>query len=182
MPASIHLRPPGSTEGAPDQRGGHRRGHPLRGGAPGGPRREPEPRGPEEPPGGANEHEGAVRRPEGLGEHVAVGAGHRHQRHGPAEHSEGEQRRGYCVIVYLEMFFELTLPFSFASPSLQAKAVEDLQDAQGQIDSLLSELSSLSQPGGRDVTDTPSSQPEGAVTSHTEALQVWILCPSAARV
>ncbi|XP_074468757.1 microtubule-actin cross-linking factor 1, isoforms 1/2/3/4/5 isoform X2 [Sebastes fasciatus] len=61
----------------------------------------------------------------------------------------------------------------------RAKAVEDLQETQGQIDSLLNELSSRNQPGGRGVgsgatpdhTDAPFSQPEGAVMSHTEMLQ-----------
>lgn len=67
------------------------------------------------------------------------------------------------------------------SPLLQAKAEEDLQETKGQIDSLLKELSSLSPPGGRgvasvvkDVADSPFSQPEGAVASHTEMLQVRI--------
>ncbi|TKS88879.1 Microtubule-actin cross-linking factor 1 [Collichthys lucidus] len=62
--------------------------------------------------------------------------------------------------------------------NLQAKAEEDLQETKGQIDSLLKELSSLSPPGGRgaasvvkDVADSPFSQPEGAVVSHTEMLQ-----------
>lgn len=63
---------------------------------------------------------------------------------------------------------------------MQAKAEEELQETQGQIDSLLNELSSLSQPGGRgvgsgvtrDVVDIPFSQPGGAVLSHTEMLQV----------
>uniref|UniRef100_A0A8D0A9A9 Microtubule actin crosslinking factor 1 n=1 Tax=Sander lucioperca TaxID=283035 RepID=A0A8D0A9A9_SANLU len=61
----------------------------------------------------------------------------------------------------------------------RAKAVEDLQETQGQIDSLLNELSSLNQPGGRgagsgvaqDLTDAPFSQPEGALMSRTEMLQ-----------
>ncbi|XP_036948784.1 microtubule-actin cross-linking factor 1 isoform X9 [Acanthopagrus latus] len=61
----------------------------------------------------------------------------------------------------------------------RAKAEEELQETQGQIDSLLNELSSLSQPGGRgvgsgvtrDVVDIPFSQPGGAVLSHTEMLQ-----------
>ncbi|XP_075868016.1 microtubule-actin cross-linking factor 1, isoforms 1/2/3/4 isoform X6 [Nelusetta ayraudi] len=61
----------------------------------------------------------------------------------------------------------------------KAKAEEELQETQGQIDSLLRELSSLNQPGDRgagsgsytDVTDAPFSQPEGAVMSHTETLQ-----------
>ncbi|CAJ1083006.1 microtubule-actin cross-linking factor 1 isoform X15 [Xyrichtys novacula] len=61
----------------------------------------------------------------------------------------------------------------------RAKAEEELQETQGQIDSLLNQLSSLNQPGGRgtlseraqDVTDAAASQPEGAVTSHTEMLQ-----------
>uniref|UniRef100_A0A671X8B3 Microtubule actin crosslinking factor 1 n=1 Tax=Sparus aurata TaxID=8175 RepID=A0A671X8B3_SPAAU len=64
----------------------------------------------------------------------------------------------------------------------RAKAEEELQETQGQIDSLLNELSSLSQPGGRgvgsgvtkDVVDVPFSQPGGAVMSHTEMLQVRI--------
>uniref|UniRef100_UPI0037E860E5 microtubule-actin cross-linking factor 1 isoform X3 n=1 Tax=Semicossyphus pulcher TaxID=241346 RepID=UPI0037E860E5 len=61
----------------------------------------------------------------------------------------------------------------------RAKAEEELQETQGQIDSLLNQLSSLNQPGGRgavsgvtqDVADTMFSQPEGAVMSHTEMLQ-----------
>ncbi|XP_071060901.1 microtubule-actin cross-linking factor 1, isoforms 1/2/3/4/5-like [Pseudochaenichthys georgianus] len=58
----------------------------------------------------------------------------------------------------------------------RAKAEEHLQETQGQIDSLLKELSSLNQPGGRgvgsgDMPDTSFSQPEGAVMSHTEMLQ-----------
>ncbi|XP_040910092.1 microtubule-actin cross-linking factor 1 isoform X11 [Toxotes jaculatrix] len=59
----------------------------------------------------------------------------------------------------------------------RAKAVEELQETRGQIDSLLNELSSLNQPGrkevaaSQDVRDTPFSQPEGAVMSHTEMLQ-----------
>ncbi|XP_072227135.1 microtubule-actin cross-linking factor 1 isoform X13 [Leuresthes tenuis] len=61
----------------------------------------------------------------------------------------------------------------------RAKAVEDLQETQSQIDSLLNELSSLHQPGRRgagpaasqSVPDAPFSQPEGAVRSHTEMLQ-----------
>ncbi|XP_069572874.1 microtubule-actin cross-linking factor 1, isoforms 1/2/3/4 isoform X10 [Brachyistius frenatus] len=61
----------------------------------------------------------------------------------------------------------------------RAKAVEELQETRGQIDSLLSELSSLNQPGSRgagsgaaqEVLDAPFSQPEGAVMSHTETLQ-----------
>ncbi|XP_038580116.1 microtubule-actin cross-linking factor 1 isoform X3 [Micropterus salmoides] len=61
----------------------------------------------------------------------------------------------------------------------RAKAEEELQETQGQIDCLLNELSSLNQPGGRglgsgvvkDFTDGSFSQPEGAVMSHTEMLQ-----------
>ncbi|XP_034747888.1 microtubule-actin cross-linking factor 1 isoform X14 [Etheostoma cragini] len=61
----------------------------------------------------------------------------------------------------------------------RAKAVEDLQETQGQIDSLLNELSSFNQSGGRgagsgeaqDFTDAPFSQPEGALMSRTEMLQ-----------
>nr|XP_046274634.1 microtubule-actin cross-linking factor 1 isoform X9 [Scatophagus argus] len=61
----------------------------------------------------------------------------------------------------------------------KAKAEEELQETQGQIDSLLKELSSLNQPGGSglgsgvatDVADAVFPQPEGAVVSHTEMLQ-----------
>ncbi|XP_034560537.1 microtubule-actin cross-linking factor 1 [Notolabrus celidotus] len=60
----------------------------------------------------------------------------------------------------------------------RAKAEEELQETQGQIDTLLTQLSSLNQPGKvvgsrriQDVADTSSAQPEGAVTSHTEMLQ-----------
>ncbi|XP_047185982.1 microtubule-actin cross-linking factor 1 isoform X7 [Scophthalmus maximus] len=56
----------------------------------------------------------------------------------------------------------------------RAKAVEELQETRGQIDSLLNELSSLNQPGriiAQDVSDAPFSPPEGAVVSHTESLQ-----------
>lgn len=60
--------------------------------------------------------------------------------------------------------------------------MEELQETRGQIDTLLNELSSLNQPGGRragstvaeDVIDAPFSPPEGAVLSHTEMLQVRI--------
>lgn len=48
--------------------------------------------------------------------------------------------------------------------------MEELQETQGQIDSLLSELSCLKQPG--DVVDAAVSPPEGAVLTHTEMLQV----------
>ncbi|KAM6899613.1 microtubule-actin cross-linking factor 1, isoforms 1/2/3/4/5 [Xenentodon cancila] len=60
----------------------------------------------------------------------------------------------------------------------RAKAVEELQETQTQIGSLLNELTSLHQadrrgsgPGALDVVDVPFSQPEGAVMSHTEMLQ-----------
>ncbi|XP_030596509.1 LOW QUALITY PROTEIN: microtubule-actin cross-linking factor 1 [Archocentrus centrarchus] len=61
----------------------------------------------------------------------------------------------------------------------KAKAVEELQETQSHIDSLLNELSSLNQPAKRlagpaaaqDVCDAPFSQHEGAVMSHTERLQ-----------
>ncbi|XP_028278050.1 microtubule-actin cross-linking factor 1 isoform X18 [Parambassis ranga] len=56
----------------------------------------------------------------------------------------------------------------------RAKAVEELQETQSQIDSLLTELSSLNQTctrAAQEVPDTPFSQPEGAVMSHTEMLQ-----------
>lgn len=55
--------------------------------------------------------------------------------------------------------------------------MEDLQETQSQIDSLLTELSSLNQTctrAAQEVPDAPFSQPEGAVMSHTEMLQVKI--------
>ena len=62
----------------------------------------------------------------------------------------------------------------------KAKAEEELQETQGQIDSLLKDLSSLSRPatkrngfnGAVDVVDSAASPPEGAVKSHTDMLQV----------
>ena len=81
--------------------------------------------------------------------------------------------------------------FSSFFPSLsvlifQAKAEEELHETRGQIDSLLNELSSLNQPARgfgstvvQDVIDAPFSQPEGAVVSHTEMLQVRISSPCA---
>ncbi|XP_054873555.1 microtubule-actin cross-linking factor 1 isoform X8 [Amphiprion ocellaris] len=61
----------------------------------------------------------------------------------------------------------------------RAKAVEELQETQSQIGSLLNELSSLNQPAkrgegsaaGQDVLDASFSPPEGAVVSHTGMLQ-----------
>uniref|UniRef100_A0A3Q2P4T9 Microtubule actin crosslinking factor 1 n=1 Tax=Fundulus heteroclitus TaxID=8078 RepID=A0A3Q2P4T9_FUNHE len=57
-----------------------------------------------------------------------------------------------------------------------AQAVEELQETQTQIDSLLSSLSSSNQAerikASGDVQDSPSSPPEGAVASHTEKLQL----------
>nr|XP_043908241.1 microtubule-actin cross-linking factor 1 isoform X15 [Solea senegalensis] len=61
----------------------------------------------------------------------------------------------------------------------RAKAEEELQETRGQIDSLLTELSSVNQPDRRgiqsvtaqSVCDSSFSQPEGAVMSHTEMLQ-----------
>uniref|UniRef100_A0A8C7L6R6 Microtubule actin crosslinking factor 1 n=1 Tax=Oncorhynchus kisutch TaxID=8019 RepID=A0A8C7L6R6_ONCKI len=57
----------------------------------------------------------------------------------------------------------------------RAKAVEELQETRGQIDSLLEELSSLNQPG-MTVTDhlssSSSTSPEGGLQSHSDMLQV----------
>lgn len=54
--------------------------------------------------------------------------------------------------------------------------MEELQETQNQMDSLLNQLASLDQPlrtgPGLDVPDVLFSQPEGAVMSHTEMLQV----------
>uniref|UniRef100_A0A8C7L2F3 Microtubule actin crosslinking factor 1 n=1 Tax=Oncorhynchus kisutch TaxID=8019 RepID=A0A8C7L2F3_ONCKI len=56
----------------------------------------------------------------------------------------------------------------------RAKAVEELQETRGQIDSLLEELSSLNQPG-MTVTDhlssSSSTSPEGGLQSHSDMLQ-----------
>lgn len=87
-----------------------------------------------------------------------------------------------AIMFNISIFFLIFIFTSFSAPLLQAKAVEELQETRGQIDSLLNELSSLKQPGGRgvgstvaeDVVDAPFSQPEGAVLSHTEMLQVRI--------
>ena len=82
---------------------------------------------------------------------------------------------------YVQTIFSIIFPpFSFFF-LLQAKAEEELQETQGQIDSLLNELSSLNQPtrGVGSVATGASlasslSTPEGAVMSHTEMLQVRI--------
>ncbi|XP_068505073.1 microtubule-actin cross-linking factor 1 isoform X7 [Syngnathus scovelli] len=53
----------------------------------------------------------------------------------------------------------------------KAKAFEELQQTQDQIDSLLKDLSAAHGSAAHDVTDLPSLQPDDAVTSHTGALQ-----------
>ncbi|XP_030644544.1 microtubule-actin cross-linking factor 1 [Chanos chanos] len=59
----------------------------------------------------------------------------------------------------------------------RAKAVEELQETQGKIDTLLTELSSLDQLARKSfenetVTDSPfSTTPEGALRSHSDTLQ-----------
>ncbi|KAM9775744.1 microtubule-actin cross-linking factor 1 isoform 17-T17 [Syngnathus typhle] len=53
----------------------------------------------------------------------------------------------------------------------KAKAFEELQQTQDQIDSLLKDLSAAHGSAAHDVTDLPSSQPDDAVTCHTGALQ-----------
>ncbi|XP_037119544.1 microtubule-actin cross-linking factor 1 isoform X21 [Syngnathus acus] len=53
----------------------------------------------------------------------------------------------------------------------KAKAFEELQQTQDQIDSLLKDLSAAHVSAAHDVTDLPSSQPDDAVTCHTGALQ-----------
>lgn len=86
------------------------------------------------------------------------------------------------ILILFTRSFAVILILPLSSTILQAKAEEVLQETQGQIDSLLNELSSLSQQGGRgvgsgvtkDVVDVPFSQPGGAVMSHTEMLQVRI--------
>ena len=171
----------GSAEGSPDERRGHRGGHPLSGGFPVRTRRHSESRGEAEPPGGADENERAVQRPERHSQHVGVRAGHGHQQHRPAEHTTGGNKRlvpDVHMVPYV--FLKELIPNVCSPPLLQAKAEEELQETQGQIDSLLKDLSSLNQPGRRGagsaqtVVDAPFSQPEGAVLSHTEMLQVRI--------
>lgn len=66
---------------------------------------------------------------------------------------------------------------------LKAKAEEEIQETQSQINLLLNELSSLSQtdrsiivPGvGSDFVDAASAPPEDAVALHTETLHVRLL-------
>lgn len=66
---------------------------------------------------------------------------------------------------------------------LKAKAEEELQETQSQINVLLNELSSLNQTDtsvalsdvGGDFTDAASSPPEDAVALHTETLHVRLL-------
>ncbi|XP_061521091.1 microtubule-actin cross-linking factor 1 isoform X14 [Phycodurus eques] len=53
----------------------------------------------------------------------------------------------------------------------RAKAFEDLQQTQDQMDSLLKDLTAAHQSAAEDVTDLSSTQPDAAVTSHTGALQ-----------
>uniref|UniRef100_A0A667ZAL9 Microtubule actin crosslinking factor 1 n=1 Tax=Myripristis murdjan TaxID=586833 RepID=A0A667ZAL9_9TELE len=76
---------------------------------------------------------------------------------------------------------DMTISTTVQQNTQRAKAVEELQETQGQIDSLLDELSSLNQPSRKGVTsgaplhvtDSPfsSAQPEGALLSHTDMLQ-----------
>lgn len=174
---------PGSREGPPDQTWRYIWGYSLSRGAPGRKRRKPESRGEGEPPEGANKNEGAVQCPYRFSKHITVGGAHGHRHHCAAKHSKGKRKRvvenKYVAqkLLYITYSIFHTHPYSSFS---QAKAEEELQETKGQIDSLLSELSSLNQPGARavgsgvsiDVTDAPFSQPEGAVMSHTEMLQV----------
>ncbi|XP_061678747.1 microtubule-actin cross-linking factor 1 isoform X3 [Syngnathoides biaculeatus] len=53
----------------------------------------------------------------------------------------------------------------------KAKAFEDLQQTQDQMDSLLKDLSAARQSPPGDVSDLSSTQPDAAVTSHAGALQ-----------
>ncbi|XP_054619826.1 microtubule-actin cross-linking factor 1, isoforms 1/2/3/4 isoform X6 [Dunckerocampus dactyliophorus] len=53
----------------------------------------------------------------------------------------------------------------------RAKAFEELQETQVQIDSLLKDLQSSPNQAAQDVTDHSTSQPDCTVASHTEALQ-----------
>ncbi|XP_061903360.1 LOW QUALITY PROTEIN: microtubule-actin cross-linking factor 1 [Entelurus aequoreus] len=53
----------------------------------------------------------------------------------------------------------------------RAKALEELQETQVQMDTLLKDLQSSANQAAQDVTDLSTSQPDSAVTSHKEALQ-----------
>ncbi|KAM4630179.1 microtubule-actin cross-linking factor 1 isoform 2-T2 [Polymixia lowei] len=75
---------------------------------------------------------------------------------------------------------DATISTTVQQNTQRAKAEEELQETRGQIDSLLEELSSLSQPGRRgagpgtnlEVTDALSStQPDGALQSHADMIQ-----------
>ncbi|XP_041867704.1 microtubule-actin cross-linking factor 1 isoform X2 [Melanotaenia boesemani] len=76
---------------------------------------------------------------------------------------------------------DTTISTTVQQNTQRAKAEEELQETQTQIDSLLNQLTSLNQPGRsragpgpgatQDATDSLYSQPEGAVMSHTEMLQ-----------
>ncbi|XP_046874566.1 microtubule-actin cross-linking factor 1 isoform X2 [Hypomesus transpacificus] len=74
---------------------------------------------------------------------------------------------------------DTTISTTVQQNTQRAKAVEDLQKTQGKIDSLLGQLSTLSQPGsassgaGRSVIDAPSSSspPDSTLETHTDMLQ-----------
>lgn len=76
------------------------------------------------------------------------------------------------------MIFVVYLMPCFPSVNLKAKAAEEMQETQGQIDTLLRELSSLDQPDrrrsmGEMVTDSASSPAsQGSLQSHSGMLQV----------
>ncbi|XP_061753221.1 microtubule-actin cross-linking factor 1 isoform X6 [Nerophis ophidion] len=53
----------------------------------------------------------------------------------------------------------------------RAKALEELQETQVQMDTLLKDLQSSANQAAQDVTDLSTSQPDSSVTSHKEALQ-----------
>ncbi|KAG7457647.1 hypothetical protein MATL_G00229410 [Megalops atlanticus] len=67
---------------------------------------------------------------------------------------------------------DTTISTTVQQNTQRAKAVEELQETQGKIDTLLNELSALQQPADAMQTDAPSSQqPGGALQSHCETLQ-----------
>lgn len=78
--------------------------------------------------------------------------------------------------MFLYYWINALSPFHF----LKAKAEEELQETQSQINVLLNELSSLNQTDGSgigvgsDFTDAASSPPEEAVILHADTLHVRV--------
>lgn len=91
---------------------------------------------------------------------------------------ENESGNKHFIQMFLCYCINALSPFHF----VKAKAEEELQETQSQINLLLNELSSLNQADrsvlsgmGSNFTDAASSPPEGAVALHTETLHVRLL-------